>query len=144
MALFFIVLLLGVANAGPVAIVSPNGGEPLISGKVWNVQISINYGEVLYKPAKYRLSYWCRGDDFLNLDESKIWKTVGVRYCSTTTGCFPTYLWEVPSVQRSVGDIRKCKVKVQLFNANDEIFAKDQSDAFFNINPYVPIDNEPL
>ena len=134
MALFFIVLLLGIANAAPVTVVSPATGDELTSGKVWNVKISIDYGALLYKPAKYRLSYWCRGDD------PGDWKTMTVRYCSTTTGCYPTYLWEVPCVQTVDLARRKCKVKAELYQTTDTFtpFAKDVSD-LFKILPYEPI-----
>ena len=145
MALVFIVLLLGIANAAQVTVVAPNNGENLFSGKVYDaVEISIDYNAVLYKPAKYRLSYWCKGAGdprFIALNGSKIWRTMAVRYCSTFTGCYPTYLWEVPFVTRSAGDIRSCKVKVELYKSKDAVlpFATDQSDYFFFINPFVPI-----
>ena len=137
MVLFFVVLLLGAANAGPVAVISPNGGEDLTSGQVWNVQVSIDYESLWYKPAKYRLSYWCRDPEV-----SKSWKMITDRYCSAL-GCPTSYLWEVPSVERyaDADDIRDCKVRVQLYNANGAATAKDVSDSLFKIHPYVPIDN---
>ena len=39
MALFFIVLLLGIANAAQVTVVTPNNGENLVSGKVYDALI---------------------------------------------------------------------------------------------------------
>lgn len=129
-----IFLFSGLVHASQVEVVQPNGGESLTSGQVY--EIIINIVDPLFKPAKYELYYSCTGADFKD-DDGKIWKMIAMRSCSPVTGCYPTYLWEVPCLQRKVGDIRSCKIMVELIDANGKVFARDKSDFPFTINPYV-------
>jgi hypothetical protein len=130
---FFIFLFLGLVHASQVSVVDPNGGESLVSGEVYKIIIDVV--NPLFKPAKYELYYSCTGADFKD-DDGKIWKMIAIRSCSPVTGCYPYYFWEVPCLQRKVGDTRSCKIMVELIDESGNVFARDKSALPFTISPY--------
>ena len=100
-----------------VKVTSPNGGEPLESGKTWTITWQTN--GTISPVAKVELYYTSGGG---------IWKKITTR--SSNTGSFP---WEVPWVSST-----KCKVKVVLKDASGRTVGSDVSDKVFTIKP-VPI-----
>ena len=100
-----------------VKILSPNGGEPLESGKTWNITWRTN--GTINPVAKSYLYYTTGGG---------VWKLIAIRNDN-----YGSYLWGVPWVSS-----KKCKVKVVLKDASSRIVGSDVSDKVFTITP-VPI-----
>jgi hypothetical protein len=149
------ILILGLLAAGSahallwkfVRIAHPQGSEqpgtqfsmPLYSGTVYPVRLQFRYDSVPAPIASYKLSYTCRGDDFKDSTGARIWKTITTRTCSLYDFCPTKYPWEVPFLQRKVGDIRSCMMKVEIFDVNGNSMDQDTSNQWFDIYPFQPV-----
>lgn len=154
--LILVLLAAGSAHAvlwNLVRIAHPNGNEtnpdsifvmPLYSGTVYPVRLQFCDTETTQhicptRIASYKLSYTCRGADFKDPDTGeRIWRTVAIRTCSLYDFCPTQYPWEVPFLQRKVGDIRSCRMKVEIFDVNGNSMDDDISNQWFDIYPFVP------
>lgn len=98
----------------PIQVLSPNGGETLISGTVVAVQWSaISSAQIFH--VRY------------SLDNGATWV-----YTKKVVGA-TNFTWTVPSV---TGVASSCLLKVTAHNSNDQYIAQDISDATFVISQY--------
>ncbi len=137
----------GMASAEVVDVISPDGGESLVAGKVYLVSIGINYGAIPsnVRLGKYKLFYSCKGSDYIDESGKRIWKLITIRPCGLFT-CPSDYRWEVSNVQVSPDKpVRECKVKVQLLDMSGIGLGSDKSDDWFVIQSYggVPVECPP-
>jgi len=135
----FIFVFAGVASAGVVDVVKPNGLESLTAGQVYKVSIAVDSIPTNVGLGKYNLFYSCKGNDYIDEFGKRIWKAITTRPCGFFT-CPSKYQWEVPNVQVKISKpVRECKVKVQLFDINGNGLGSDISDDWFFINPYAGV-----
>jgi C1A family cysteine protease len=101
---------------GLVKLFSPNGGEVLESGEIYQIQWEINGTK--YPVATQKLYY--------TMDGGTTWSLI-----TTLDASFRTYEW-IPLVKITK---TKCKVKVVIYDTKGVAAAIDMSDAYFIIQP---------
>ena len=123
---FLSFLLVGLASAGIVEILSPATGDALGSGKANPIIVDINWSQLTSYVARYKLSYRTSVD--------QKWKIITNRYCrisgqcSDSNPCCATfYPWEVSHVAENKYN---CQLKVVLFDVNGNKLAKNISGTF--------------
>jgi hypothetical protein len=101
---------------GVVKLLSPNGGEVLESGDIYQIKWEINGTK--YAVTAQKLYY--------TMDGGTTWSLI-----TTLDGSFRSYDWQ-PLVQITK---TKCKVKAVIYDTKVVAAANDMSDSYFTIQP---------